>query len=152
MPRNQEKVTRLALYGVAPFVFTAAVMWLAPFLVPQWVALNLHSLILAYAGILAAFIAGVGMNASGQFAASIIAALLCWFAIWPSGFLTFSISPVWRYFLLIGVFLWLMARDLGAAAQNNYPRWYGPLRIRITVWICVALVIIASRLITWGYY
>ena len=150
---QQDDLTRLGLYAVAPFVFGAGVMWLAPFVLPQWVALNVHALVLAYGGIVAAFLAGAAAatavhegsaaRAAAPFAAS---AIISWFAIWPSGFLYFSVPAVWRYLILIAVFLWLGARD------QSGPAWYIALRTRITFWTCVSLVLIMSRLITWRYF
>ena len=55
---QHDDLTRLGLYAVAPFVFGAGVMWLSLIIVPQWAALNVHTLILAYGGVIAAFFAG----------------------------------------------------------------------------------------------
>ena len=64
MLRDQEEMTRLGFWGLAPFVVGAAVMWVSPFLVPQWAALNIHMLVLTYAGVIAAFLAGTGVGVS----------------------------------------------------------------------------------------
>ncbi len=151
----QEEMTRLGFFGLAPFVFGAAILWLSPFLIPQWAALNAHTLILAYGGIIAAYMAGAGAGAGLKSLAAqpllpgMIAALIAWFAIWPSGLLYFSVPAVWRYLLLILVLLWLLLRDLRAAA--DFPSWYGPLRIRLTMWASLSLALIAARLASWGY-
>lgn len=160
MLRDQEEMTRLGFYGLSPFVFGAAVMWAAPFVIPQWAALNIHTLVLAYAGIIAAFLAGTGAGASlkggyeaaESFLPRMVAALIAWFAIWPGGFLTLSVPAVWRYAIIIGVFAWLLIRDLETTAKGGYPAWYGALRTRLTLWACVSLILIMSRLITWRYY
>lgn len=160
MMRDQEEMTRLGFYGLTPFVAGAVAMWISPFALPQWVALNIHSLVLAYAGIVAAFLAGVGAGGSlkgghGRLEAPLprmIAVLIAWFAIWPGGFLTFSVPAVWRYVIIIAVFAWLSMRDLATAAGGGFPSWYGALRIRLTFWACVSLVLIMARLITWRYY
>lgn len=160
MLRDQEEMTRLGFYGLSPFVFGAALMWISPFIIPQWVALNIHSLVLAYAGIIAAFLAGTGIGAalkSGHdsyepFLPRMLAALVAWFAIWPGGFLTFSVPAVWRYVIIVIVFVWLLMRDLETTAKGGFPSWYGALRIRLTFWACVSLVLIMSRLILWRHY
>lgn len=159
MAQDEEEMTRLGLWGLAPFAVAAVAAWLSPIIIPQWIALNLHSLALAYGGIIAAWLAGAGAGAGlrgggpgGPYLPGMIAALIAWFAIWPSGFLTLTIPPVWRYLVLIVVFAWLLMRDLRAVEAGHFPAWYGPLRTRLTFWACVFLIIIMSRLITWAYY
>ncbi|MFN0024453.1 MAG: DUF3429 domain-containing protein [Parvularculaceae bacterium] len=160
MLRDQEEMTRLGLYGLTPFVFGAAAMWLSPFIVPQWAALNIHTIILAYAGVIASFLAGTGIGASLKgghetyepFLPRMIAVVVVWFAIWPGGFLTFSVPAVWRYLIVITVFAWLLMRDLETTARGSFPSWYGALRIRLTFWACVSLVLIMARLITWRHF
>ncbi|MFN3961254.1 MAG: DUF3429 domain-containing protein [Parvularculaceae bacterium] len=160
MLRDEEEMTRLGFYGVAPFVSGAAVMWMSPFIIPQWAALNIHTIVLAYAGVIASFLAGTGAGASLKgghdayepFLPRMIAVLIAWFAIWPGGFLTFSVPAVWRYVIIIAVFAWLLIRDLATAAKGGFPAWYGALRTRLTFWACVSLILIMSRLIVWRYY
>lgn len=157
MDRRDEAI-RLGFYAAAPFVFGAAALWLSPLVIPQWAALNLHTLILAYGGILAAYQAGIGAGAAfrpgapGGAASGLVAALAAWFAIWPGGFLIFSAPAVWRYLVLILVFVYLLRRDLDAAARGEFPSWYGALRIRLTLWTVVALALMMIRLATWSYY
>jgi len=160
MVRDQEEMTRLGFFGAAPFVFGAAAMWMAPFIIPQWAALNIHTIVLAYAGVIAAFLAGTGAGASLKgghdayepFLPRMIAVLIAWFAIWPGGFLTFSVPAVWRYVIIIAVFAWLLMRDLATTAKGGFPAWYGALRTRLTFWACASLILIMSRLIIWRYY
>lgn len=160
MGRDQEEMTRLGFYGLTPFVFGAVMMWLSPLLVPQWAALNIHTLVLAYAGVIAAFLAGTGAGVSLKgghdahepFLPRMIAVLIAWFAIWPGGFLIFSVPAVWRYVIILAVFGWLLMRDLETAAKGGYPAWYGALRTRLTFWACVSLILIMSRLILWRFY
>ncbi len=146
----QRDLTQLGLYAVAPFVFGAAVMWLAPVVIPQWVALNVHTLVLAYGGIIAAFFAGVGgasalrSGSSAQATPYMAAALIAWFAIWPAGFLYFSLPAAWRYLILILVFAWLAMRASAPSSSG-----YGAIRVRMTFWICVSLALIMIRLIAW---
>jgi hypothetical protein len=160
MAPNQELMTRLGLYGLVPFFFGALTVWLSPIIVPQWAALNIHSLTLAYGGIIAAWLAGAGAGAGLMSVKAatpspvpgIIAALVAWFVVWPGGFLTFSAPAVWRYLVLIVLFAYLLMRDLRAVATGDLPSWYGPLRMRLTLWACVSLALIMSRLIMWRYY
>lgn len=158
MAHDEEEVTRLGLWGLAPFAVAAVAVWLSPIIIPQWIALNLHSLALAYGGVIAAWLAGAGAGAAlrgggaGPYLPGMIAALVAWFVIWPSGFLTLSVPAVWRYLILIVLFSWLLMRDLAAVAAGQYPEWYGRLRTRLTFWACVFMIIIMSRLITWAYY
>lgn len=149
----QRDLMQLGLYAVAPFVFGAALMWASPVIVPQWVALNLHTLVLAYGGILAAFFAGAAAasalragSAAGA-APYMAAALAAWFAIWPAGFLFFSVPAVWRYLILILVFLWLGMRIEPAPSSGH-----GSVRSRMTFWIVISLGLIMVRLVAWRHY
>ncbi len=148
---QQDDLTRLGLYAAAPFVFAAAIMWASPLIIPQWVALNIHTLILAYGGVIAAFFAGAAASgalyagAASRAAPFLIACLAAWFAIWPSGFLYFSVPAVWRYLILIIVFLWLSMRGTSQSA-------YGAVQTRMTFWIAVSLVLIMARLIAWRHF
>jgi len=137
-------------------VFGAAFVWISPFFFPQWVALNIHTLVLSYAGIVAAYLAGVGAGATlrghspQSFLPGMIAALAAWFAILHGGILTYSTPAVWRYVILIFVYIWLLMRDLKAV--DDLPSWYGALRTRLTFWATISLILIAARLAPWGHY
>ncbi|HNR77290.1 MAG TPA: DUF3429 domain-containing protein [Parvularculaceae bacterium] len=156
MSRHQEELTSLGFLSLTPFVLGAAVLWLSPFIIPMWVALNVHTLVLTYGGVVAAYIAGVGAGAAlkshapQSFAPGMIAALAAWFAILHGGFLTLSAPAVWRYVILIIVFVWLLMRDLRAV--DDLPSWYGALRTRLTFWAAISLTLIMARLLAWGYY
>jgi hypothetical protein len=148
---QHDDLTRLGLYAVAPFVFGAAIMWLSPIIVPQWAALNVHTLILPYGGVIAAFFAGAAAASALQAgdpsraAPYFAAALIAWFAIWPSGFLYFSVPAVWRYLILIFVFVWLSMRGTSYSG-------YGSVQQRMTFWIAISLMIIMARMIAWRHY
>ncbi|MEK7266788.1 MAG: DUF3429 family protein [Pseudomonadota bacterium] len=149
-------MTRLGFFGLAPFVFGAAVMWTSPLIVPQWAALNIHTLVLSYGGIVAAYMAGAGAGAGlkshspASLQGGVIATLAAWFAIWPGGFLTFSVPSVQRYLILIAVYVWILLRDLRAG--GDFPSWYGALRTRLTFWACISLILIMARLLSWHNY
>lgn len=156
MNRQQEEMTQLGLAGLAPFVFGALVMWLSPIIVPQWAALNIHTLVITYAGIVAAYLAGVGAGAGlkthspATLAPTMIATLFAWVAIWPAGFLIFSLGAVQRYFILIIVYVWILYRDLNSA--GDFPSWYGALRTRLTFWACISLILILARMLSWRQF
>jgi hypothetical protein len=159
MDPSREEMTRLGNWGLAPIALGAALLWLAPFVVPQWIALNFQTIAMAYAGVIVAWLAGAGAGAMltkegprDSFLPGMIAALVAWFAIWPGGFLTFSVPAVYRYLLLIGVFAWLYVRDQAFVQRGFWPAWYGELRQRLSLWMIVGLVLIMSRMIMWGYF
>ena len=151
---------RLGLLGLLPFVIPAIGVWMAPWALPMRFALELHQMALVYAGIIAAYLAGVGAGglllsrertAEGVLP-GMIAALVAWLAIWQGGPLVYVFGAAWRYAILVGVFVYLYARDRRAAAAGALPGWYGALRARLTFWATLSLVAIMSRLILWGYY
>lgn len=149
---HRNDLTGIGLFAAAPLVFGAAIMWTAPFIVPEWVALNVHTVLLAYAGIVASFIAGAGAASALDAGAApratpyLAAALFAWFAIWPAGLLYFSVPAVWRYLILIIVFAWLGLRSAGASSG------YGAIPPRMIFWICISLILIMARLAFWRHY
>lgn len=156
MTTPQEEMTRLGLFGLVPFVFGAAVMWTSPLIVPQWAALNIHTLVLSFGGIVAAYLAGIGagsalrIHSPASLVGGVTATLAAWFAIWPGGFLYFSVPAVQRYLILIAVFAWILLRDLRRA--GDFPSWYGALRTRLTFWACISLILIMARLLSWRQF
>ncbi len=156
MTPQQDEMTRLGLLGLAPFFAGAIIVWLSPVIVPQWVALNIHTLVLSYAGIIAAYLAGAGAGASLKSHAPVsilpgmIAVLFAWIAIWPGGFLTFSLGAVQRYLILIIVYVWVLYRDL--SASGDFPSWYGALRTRLTFWAAISLLMILARMLSWRQF
>lgn len=147
---QHDDLTRFGLYAAAPFVFGAALIWLSPVVVPHWAAINIHTLILAYGGIIAAFLAGAAaggaLNAGDAARAGpyMAIALAAWFSIWPSGFLVFSVPAPWRYLILALVFGWLAVRTGGHSA-------YGSIVARMAFWISLSLLLIMARLLLWRY-
>lgn len=160
MEKRQEEITTLGFSGLAPIVAGVVTMWLSPIIVPTWVALNIHTIVLTYAGIIAAYMAGMGggailtdttTNTKEPFWPGMVAALLAWIAIIPNGFLIFTIPAAWRYGIIIFVLIYLLLRDLRAVANKQLPEWYGRLRIRLTIWASTTLLLIALRLALMGY-
>lgn len=148
MDRKQEEMTRLSLLGLAPLAIGAAVVWL-PF--PGSFAFDLGWIALIYAGVSAGYRAGMGAGATltghsrEAFLPGLIAAAVAWFAIWPIGAFYIHVHDIIRYLLLIGVFAYLLLRDLRAVAAGEFPAWYGPLRMRVTFWTCLALALMGVR-------
>lgn len=158
--RRQEEMTRLGLFGLLPLAITAIGLWMAPWALPMRFALDLHQMALAYAGIVAAFLAGIGaggmLAAPGRTAegalAGMIAMLVAWIAVWGGGLFSIVLGAAWRYALVIGVLIYLWLRDVRAAEAGELPRWYALLRGRLTFWACLCLLAIMSRMLLWGYY
>jgi hypothetical protein len=151
MDRKQEEMTRLSLFGLAPLAIGAAGVWLSPFPVPSGVAFDLGEIALIYAGVSAAYRAGVGAGGilraqtNEGFLAGMIAAAVAWFAIWPVGVFYQNVPDILRYLLLIAVFAYLLLRDLRAVALGQLPAWYGALRARTTSWTAILLGLIGVR-------
>lgn len=146
--RKQEEMTRLSLLGLAPLAIGAAVVWL-PF--PGSFAFDLGWIALIYAGVSAGYRAGMGAGSilagksNEPFLPSLVAAAVAWFAIWPIGAFYIHVHDIIRYLLLIGVFAYLLMRDLRAVATGQFPAWYGALRTRITFWTCISLALMGVR-------
>lgn len=153
MDRRQDEMTRLGLLGLLPLWIPALLIWAAPLVVPLSLASLLVEIAFAYAAVIAGYLAGVGAGGligrredrGEPLAFGMAAALVAWFAIWPTG----PFAPAWRAVLIILVLSYLLLRDLRAAAAGDFPAWYGPLRIRLTFWAALALLLIMSRLLLW---
>lgn len=158
--RQEDELTRLGLYGLLPFAVSAAALWLSPYLLPQYIAIDFHQLALVYGGVVAAYLAGAGAGAmlalkpkTGEsFLPGLIAALVAVIAILPSGVFFLSIGAAWRQAVILLLFVYLLMRDLSAVSAGLLPRWYGALRMRLTFWAGLFILLIISRLLLWGYY
>lgn len=147
------RLSRLGYYGLLPLLIATLVIWAAPWGAPFSLAFDAHQLALAYAGIVAAFLAGIGtgVSLSGRAGAptlggGIMAAIALWAAIGQAGVLKFAPGVAWRYALVIAVYLYLLARDIVATRAGALPQWYGALRLRLTVFVCLMLAAIVAKL------
>ena len=159
MKSRKEELTRLGFAGLVPLVAGAVLVWLLPAITPQWVAMAVNKIVLAYAGVIAAYMAGAGAGAilaspnqtREPLLPGMIAALIAWIAILPDGFFFLYLPFFWRYALLILVFAYLLLRDLRAVETGQLPSWYGNLRVRLTLWACLSMALIATRMAFWGH-
>ena len=58
--RQEADMTTFGLYGLAPFVIAAAALWLSPYVLPQYLALDFHQIALVYGAVVVAYLAGAG--------------------------------------------------------------------------------------------
>lgn len=157
---QEAEMTRLGYYGLLPLILAAIGLWLAPWLAPMSLAFDLHQLALAYAGVVAAYLAGVGAggalagrgSVSTSFLGGMVAVLVIWVAVGQAGILRILPGTLWRYGFVMLVFFYLLARDLGAVSVGLLPRWYGDLRTRLTAWVSLLLFLIALRLLMLGEF
>jgi len=157
--QHREEMTRLGLLGLLPLAIAAIGVWMSPWALPMYIALQLHSMALAYAGLVAAYKTGVGAGgalAAGErskegLTAGIVALLVVWLAL-GQGLFGFALGAAWRYALVLGVCFYLFLRDRRAVAAGELPAWYGEVRMRMTFWTSICLLAIMSRLLLWGYY
>ena len=157
---RQAEMVRLGYYGLIPFAASAVAMWLSPWLLPQYIALDFHQLALIYGGVIVAYLAGVG--AGGQlialstsnrsFLPSMLAALAAFFIILPNGVFFLSIGGAWRHLIMILLLIYLLLRDLRSVDLGVLPRWYGALRVRLTLAASTCIALIVVRLFLWGMY
>lgn len=154
---HQQELERHGLYGLLPLILAAIGLWMSPWALPTAIAFDLHQLALAYAGAVAAFLAGVGagaalgLKAPQSVAPSLWTVAVVWIAIAQAVFLKLLPGVGWRYLLLVAIFVYLLLRDLEFTASGLLPRWYGALRARLTAWVCGLLLAIALRLFLLGY-
>lgn len=157
MSEFERAMNRLALYAHLPLALAALGLWMAPWLAPIGLALDLHQMAIAYAGVGAAILAGAGLGAAlrggagGMFGLIVISAMI-WAAIWQGGVLRFAFGAAWRYALLIAAFFYLDLRAQVSLKAGGAPFWAAPLRRRATFWTCALLAAIGLRLGLLGYY
>ncbi len=158
--RQKEEMTQLGLLSLLPFVATAVALWLSPWLLPQYFALDFHQFTLVYGGVMVAYLAGAGAGvtlapAVKQYESLLpgqLITLLAFVAIIPSGVFFFSLGAAWRHLIILLLLIYLLMRDLQAASAGVLPRWYAQLRIRLTLWAGLAIGLIIVRLFVWGFY
>lgn len=153
-------MTRFGYYGLLPLILAVIGLWLSPWLAPMSLAFDLHQLALAYAGVVAAYLAGVGAGGAlaghaktqASFLGGMVAVVVVWVAVGQAGVLKILPGTLWRYGFVMLVFIYLLARDLGAVSAGVLPRWYGDLRARLTAWVSLLLFAIALRLLLLGEF
>ncbi|WP_411817539.1 DUF3429 family protein [Hyphococcus sp. DH-69] len=156
--KQSQELTRLGLIALIPLIISAAALWLSPAILPQHIALDFHQIALAAAAIFIVFFAGagfgtsIGANATSSPLPNILITLLAFLAILPNGVFFLALGAAQRHFILLVLMIYLLARDLATVSGHSAPRWYGTLRIRLTFWAGISIILIISRLLLWGYY
>lgn len=158
--KQQEEMTRLGFYGVAPFAVSAAALWMSPFILPQHIALDFHKFALVYGAVAVAYLSGAGAGVTlcpaqklresllpGQ-----LIALVGFVAVIPDGVFSLWLGAAWRHLVILALLIYLLLRDMSATSAGLFPKWYGALRLRLTFWAGLSIVLIASRLLIWGFY
>lgn len=159
LPRKEE-VTQIGVVGLFPFVAAAVVLWLSPWLLPAGAVFHFHQFALLYGAVVVAWLAGAGAGAQlaqkekdvGSFMPGVLVALIGFLAVLPDGVFFITLGAAWRHAIILILLIYLLLRDQNAVAAGHLPRWYGALRLRLTFWAGLALLLIISRLILWGYY
>ncbi|PQA89170.1 DUF3429 domain-containing protein [Hyphococcus luteus] len=158
--RQQAEMTKLGLYGLAPFFIAAAALWASPTVLAPRVALGFHQIALVYGAVIVAYLAGAGAGTSlapaqklrESFVPGQLITLAAFAAIIPDGVFSLYLGAVWRHVVILVLLAYLLMRDLNAVNAGLFPKWYGALRTRLTFWAGLALLLIISRLLIWGYY
>ncbi len=158
--RQREEMTRLGLYGLAPFVISAGALWLSPFILPQHIALDFHQIALVYGAVIVAYLSGAGAGVTlappqtlrESFLPGQLITLVAFVAVIPNGVFVMQLGAAWRHLIIFVLLVYLLLRDLNATSAGLFPKWYGALRMRLTFWAGLAIVLITSRLLIWGFY
>jgi Protein of unknown function (DUF3429) len=157
---QQEEMTRLGLWGLLPFIAGAVALWLSPLILPQYIALDFHQFALIYGGVTVAHLAGAGAGAiltpkvktRSSYLPGQLITLAAFIAILPSGVFFFSIGAAWRHAIILLLLIYLLMRDTNAVNAGLLPHWYGTLRMRLTFWAGLSILLVISRLLLWGFY
>jgi hypothetical protein len=158
--RQQEEMTKLGFYGLTPFVISAAALWISPIVLPQHVALDFHWLALVYGAVIVGYLSGAGAGVTlaptqklrESFVPGQLIALVAFVAVIPDGVLFMWLGAAPRHFIILVLLVYLLMRDMNATSAGLYPKWYGALRLRLTFWAGLSILLIISRLLMWGFY
>lgn len=151
---NQRVLTFLGYLGAVPFLIGALIVWTTPVLVPVQVANWAACASLAYGAVIVAYMAGMGGGAmlaanqpsGGRLLAGMVATIAGWIALWPYSDMTDGSPALIRYMVVIGALWFLCFQDLAASRSGEFPAWYAPLRIRLTLAATVGLAGIVARI------
>lgn len=158
--KQQEEMTRLGLYGLAPFVISAAALWLSPYVIPHHIAIDFHQIALVYGAVIVAYLSGAGAGVTlaptqklrESFLPGQMLTLVAFIAVIPNGVLFMGLGAAWRHAIILVLLVYLLMRDMHASSAGVFPKWYGALRMRLTFWAGLSILLIITRLLTWGYY
>ena len=129
----------LGVAGLLPFIGSAAlIVW-----APDFLSLGsrlLHMVLVTYAALIASFLGGVRWgNALShperqgrEFVMAIMPSLVAWLAL--------ATPQPYDLMMLIGIFLALGVSDIGLVLAGGAPRWYGKLRVGLTVMVVLSLL------------
>ena len=131
-------VTQLGYAGLIPFVTLSVSLWVLPAGFHQPV----NDALLAYAAIILSFMGAVHWGLAiatedepdkVQLAASVVPALVAWFA---------TLAPVLiNYSVLVITFAGLCVYDSRMAGLNKVPAWYPRLRMPLTAVVILSLLL-----------
>ena len=161
----EQRATWLAYAGLIPFFATAFLMWLSPSVVSAAVVSVIVPWSMYYAAIILSFMGGVRWGLAmldkkdvsdyttiGQLTNSVIPALVAWMALIPGSLLPFGgPSILMRFILIFAAFIYLMEVDVRSARDGFAPRWYGPMRRKVTFFLAMAMILIMIRMFLWGW-
>lgn len=158
--KQQQEMTKLGFYSLTPFVVPAAALWISPFILPQHIALDFHQLALVYGAVIVAYLSGAGAGVTlappqklrESFIPGQLIALVAFVAVIPDGVLFMWLGAAWRHLIILLLLIYLLMRDMNAASAGLFPKWYGALRLRLTFWAGLSILLIVSRLLMWGFY
>lgn len=151
--RRKQELTQLGLWGLAPFIVSFVAVWLSPWLISDYVADGFRALALFYGAIIVSYLAGFGgggilarsQGTNESLLPGMVAALAAWLALLPADAFGLVLRDYLRYFLIIAALAYLLLRDLRAVSDGLLPPWFGALRIRLTFWAVISLMMIMAR-------
>lgn len=161
----EERATLLGYIGLAPFLFAALVLWTCPARIGYTAASAVMLWTMYYAAIVLSFLGGIRWGLAllndkkiseyvtlSQLSWSVLPALGAWLVVIPDGAIP-GISPNYltRYFFILIAFITLMYTDLQATRDGFAPEWYGPMRLKLTFFTGLAIMLIMIKLFLFGW-
>ncbi|WP_306253105.1 DUF3429 domain-containing protein [Parvularcula sp. IMCC14364] len=161
----EERATWLAYAGLLPFLGTAFYIWFSPLVFPANYAYALLRWELLYGAIILSFMGGIRWGLAmlnnktiseyvtlNQLTNSVIPPLVGWLAVIPANLIP-GIAPTYvvRHLVLLIAFVLLMQADRNASRDGFAPAWYGPLRLKITMFLSLIFILSMMRMMSLGW-
>ena len=143
-PEHENRIPRsaliLGLLGLIPFISPVLAM-LVPYDPFELGARAFHMMLVTYAALIASFLGGVRWGNALEkphrhgldFSVSVIPSLVAWLAL--------ATPRPYDLVLLLAVFLMLGITDVGLTTRGHAPRWFGKLRVILTIGVTISLLL-----------
>ena len=161
----EARATLIGYLGLIPFFMVAFALWFTPLFFSYNFTGKLMAWGMYYAAIILSFLGGIRWGLAllndknisdyvtiSQLTWSIVPALMAWLTVVPANTIP-GISPTYlvQHLILLIAFISLMGADVQATRDNFAPAWYGPLRVKLTFFLGLMMMLTIIKLFMLGW-